>query len=268
MFFSFFFYSLCILFGNQAGDATSRLSERFIAHFYACLIDLARRASALTSRNVRRRGGVAANAAAVASTPRRPSRVLQSEHDKSNGGAAGSTELSRRGGSANSSAGSVKDQPVDEGYTSSHSSRHDSKDFTRHGDGDESGDYDSDASSTDMMGMRAGDTWSNVEGESPNGSALREMEGGQGGDSPQRGAGSVQSPTQQMQAGQGRAPTSRREWLEQFCSTPMRDPVAAPGSAVAAAAAARQGLGPAAVTKAWAAVGRIDGGSGQLLGQV
>jgi hypothetical protein len=233
-----------------------------VAHFYACLTDLARRASALTSRNVRRRGGAALNSVAVASTPRRPSRVVQSEHDKSSGAAAGNAELSRRGNSANGSTGSVKDQPMEDGYASSQSSRHDSKDFPRHCDGEESGD-DSDASSTDMMGMRTGDTWSNVEGESPDGTA-HDVEGGQGGDSPQRGAGSVQSPTQQMQSGQGRAPTSRREWLEQFCSTPMRDPVAAPGSA----AAARQGLGPAAVTKAWAAVGRIDGGSGQLLGQV
>jgi hypothetical protein len=158
----------------------------------------------------------------------------------------------------------VKDQPLDDGYTSSHSSRHDSKDFIRHGDGEDGGDYDSDASSTDMMGMRTGDTWSTVEGENPD---TRELEGGHSGDSPQRGAASVQSPTQQMQAGEGRAPTSRREWLERFCSTPMRDPVATSGGA-AAAFRHGQGVGPAAITKAWAAVGRIDGGSGQLLGQV
>lgn len=69
-----------------------------------------------------------------------------------------------------------------------------------------------------------------------------------------------------------RVPTSRKEWLEQFCSTQMRDPAGGPGGAGGPQSPQNNKalLAPAVspAMKAWAAVGRIDGGSGQLLGQV
>lgn len=79
-----------------------------------------------------------------------------------------------------------------------------------------------------------------------------------------------QSRGQHQGQGQGSgAPSSRKEWLEQFCATPLRDPT--PGASLSNASSGRPVAGASPVSpqlKAWAAVGRINGGSGQLLGQV
>lgn len=211
------------------------------------------------------------NAVAVASTPRRPPRTDQDSKPAT--GVANSAELSRRGGSSTTGSvtSAVKDTSPEDGYASSQSSRHDSRDFTFGEDeGEGEPGYESDASARglimDMMGLRSpsADGWSpeGGEGGTPDDTVLRDVEAGQPG---RRGA---QEDGQAAQGqGQGRAPTSRREWLEQFCSTPMRDPTNSPVTSSGLSVPGRS-LGPSAVTKAWAAVGRIDGGSGQLLGQV
>ena len=191
---------------------------------------------------------------------------------------AGSTELSRRGSGGSSAA---KDAALEEGYSSSHSSRRDSKDLTAEDDEEGFGEsedaaqtgYDSDTSARgailDVLGglqSTSNDTWTTVEQEGVDieGGVTRKYSGGEVRSPPGLGI-------------HGRSPMSRREWLEQFCSTPMRDEASHLPSLEGNRDGSNIGLthppnSPLqvrnGVTKAWAAVGRIDGGSGQLLGQV
>lgn len=243
--------------------------------------------------------------APVASTPRRVSH--RSGHSNSgassgdgdtNAGPAGASSsvhssASRRstsgGNSTNNNAGG---DGLEDGY-SSHGSRQSSKDCFNEDDIDDEADSGSDASGKglmlDMMGLRttSSDTSGALGGdeESTTGtggtlsprphpvSVLRHVSGA-------GASGSAGADSSGL-----RVPTTRKEWLEQFCSTPMRDPVSAPapvrspsssssplpgegGSLSPAGAVAQQTPAVSAIMKAWAAVGRIDGGSGQLLGQV
>lgn len=242
---------------EEAGDVTKRLTEAFVAHFHACLSEVARRASQTASaqgKHARRKPRTAL--APVASTPRR---VVTHRP----GGTTGSEDKNRRSNSfsANgSSAGNAdpSQSPLEDGYSSHGSrSRHESKDYAFSDTEGDSGDEDSQRGLiNDSMGLTSSssDVWRDVGEESDQG------------DEESQGQGS-----QQTQGGDGK-PLSRKDWLEQFCATPLRD--FAPGSAGISSTGltpSGKNVAPVAVSprlKAWAAVGRVNGGSGQLLGQV
>lgn len=277
------------------------LTERFVAHFHACVADLARRSAALTARPTRRAGAGGSRSDGVGpgivpgATPRGSSRA---------GGAAGSlSAASEHKQSAPASAGGeqsrsrrvVKDtSAVEDGYSSSHSSRQGGgKEFglpsteaqedavVDEGEGEV---YDSDASGASkllgVMGLRSfsEDNWgAEIDPDAcvaDGDDVFRDVESGEenGINSPSSppSATSRRHPPRALKKGghssSQRQPQSRQERLAQFCATPMRDPVNQPSAA--SGGGQRRTLGPAAITKAWAAVGRIDGGSGQLLGQV
>jgi hypothetical protein len=293
----------------QAGDSSSVLTERFVAHFYACVTDLARRSAALTNKPARRgrpRGAVVAGQAGggmtgliPASTPRRPSVTRtqsSSAHSSTGGGSTHSADHDKHASTGSSVSGSggsggelsrrlatTRDTAnTEDGYTSSHSSRHDSRDFglpdseqedaAPEGSGEPFQDATGKGLMLEIMGLRSFSGEDHAEA----GDAFRDVESGEETvTSPApRGKGlslrPVDAADNAAHGHSGRQVLSKRERLEQFCATPMRDPVVLPaqGSSDGGSGKAQKSIGPAAVTKAWAAVGRIDGGTGQLLGQV
>eukprot|EP00428_Durinskia_dybowskii_P077740 CAMPEP_0170356300 /NCGR_PEP_ID=MMETSP0117_2-20130122/1100_1 /TAXON_ID=400756 /ORGANISM="Durinskia baltica, Strain CSIRO CS-38" /LENGTH=996 /DNA_ID=CAMNT_0010610391 /DNA_START=441 /DNA_END=3431 /DNA_ORIENTATION=- len=253
---------------EKAGYATESLSEAFVAHFYACVADIAKRSAIVTAGPARRRprSSIAAMAPVLAlnaSTPR---------PRQNRGGGGGGFQQSDLDNKPISAGGKDSVSALEDGYSSSHSSRHDAFNNEDEDDG-----FDSDTSSRDIiinfMGMRASssdatDLDLDLDLEDP------DQNGAASADSMNRGHRNLGHLLSGV-----RAPTSRKEWLEQFCATPMRDVEPSLGSSNnsnssgrntgsgSGAAGSGKGLGPAPITKAWAAVGRIDGGSGQLLGQ-
>jgi len=243
---------------EESGDVTKRLSEAFVAHFHACLAEVARKASQPKAARRRPRSALAP----VASTPRRavthrPGGTTGSE-DKNRRSITSTSGAAAQGGAGSSSNLDAQSGTLEEGYSSHGSrSRHESKDFPFSDAEGDSGDEGSQKGLiNDAIGLTSSsnDVWRDVDGESDQGDE----------DSAQQGQG------QHSQQGQGGA-LSKKEWLEQFCATPLRDP--APGSAAATTSGmtpSGRHVAPAMVSpqlKAWAAVGRVNGGSGQLLGQ-
>eukprot|EP00598_Pedospumella_elongata_P005315 CAMPEP_0184979772 /NCGR_PEP_ID=MMETSP1098-20130426/9913_1 /TAXON_ID=89044 /ORGANISM="Spumella elongata, Strain CCAP 955/1" /LENGTH=960 /DNA_ID=CAMNT_0027503105 /DNA_START=470 /DNA_END=3352 /DNA_ORIENTATION=- len=242
---------------EEANDVTKRLTEPFIAHFHACLSEIARRASQTQLKEQQRRRPRSALAPVNASTPRRVThRPGSTDEKRARGGGSSSNAQS----SSNNGDNAQSPMSAEDGYSSSHgsrpASRHESKDFTFSSD-TEGGGGDSDGEDAgkklihEVMGLASSsnDIWRDVGEESD------------------AGQGDEESQSQGQGQAQG-APSSRKEWLEQFCATPLRDP--APGAITSNANSGRTGSSASSVSpqlKAWAAVGRINGGSGQLLGQ-
>lgn len=261
----------------QASDVTKRLSEPFIAHFHACLSDIARRASQTATQQkqqhqqqqqARRRPRSAL--APVASTPRRvvTQRNNSSSIELDKGTSSGSGGGTRRGVSV-SPAGTSANAPntgesaLEDGY-SSHGSRKESKDFSFHSDSEAEDGED---------GAQQGLIGSDVGLDSSSNDVWRDHPGEESDHDEENNSNNNSNSAPEIPSALGRA-TSRKEWLEQFCATPLRD--AAPASASSAGGLSLQtpsgkSVAPVVVSpqlKAWAAVGRVNGGSGQLLGQV